>query len=74
MSKAFWAKRFLLVASCAFGLLMLVYLAKGHPWNQAVVDAVVWAFITSVIYLGVLRYRIGQNPQCALRRATPEMP
>jgi hypothetical protein len=73
MGTSFWVKRFLVVTSGAFALLVLVYLAKGGQLYQAMFDAIVWALITSIIYLGVLRYRIGRNPQCAIGRNAPGM-
>jgi hypothetical protein len=73
MGKAFWVKRFLLAAGGVFALLALVYLAKGRPLEQAMFDAVVWALITSIVYLGVLRYRTRQNPQCAIGSDAPGM-
>ena len=65
MGTAFWVKRFLVVASAAFVILLAVELLKGHGTAAALRFAATWAVITSAVYLAALFYRLRKASVCA---------
>ncbi len=72
MGRAFWIKRFLVVAVGVFFLLTLVELVKGHELVAALTFGLGWGVITSAIFTAARLYRSRRGETCAICNDTPE--
>ncbi len=72
MGRAFWIKRFLVVAVGVFFVLTLVELAKGHDLVAALFFGLGWGVIASAIFTAGRIYHSRRGQACAICNDTPE--
>ena len=72
MGRAFWIKRFLVVAATVFVALMAIEMLKGHGLEVALAFSLTWSVITSAVFTGIRIYRSRKGQQCAICGDTPE--
>lgn len=72
MGLAFWIKRAVLVFSCVTLLLFVVQLIKGYSTIEAIEYALLWAFISTAIFMATRLYYARKGVACAICQDTPE--
>jgi hypothetical protein len=72
MSRAFWIKRFLVVAFVAIAILTAVELLKGHALVQALSFALGWGLLASAVFTATRIYRSRKGQHCAICNDIPE--
>ena len=72
MPLSFWLKRFLIVFSGAFAVLLGVALLRSRPPAQAAAESALWAGIATSIFIATRVYRARQGQHCELCGDTPE--
>ncbi len=72
MSKAFWIRRYLMVATLVFGVLMAVALLKGRTLAVGAEDSLLWAAISAAIYVATRYHYAKKGIACAMCRDIPE--
>lgn len=72
MGRAFWVKRFLVVAVVAFAILTLAQWVKGRELVAAMSFGLGWGVLASAIFTGTRMYRSRKGQQCAICNDTPE--
>jgi len=72
MSLAFWIKRFLVVFTGAFGVLVAVALLRGRGWERATAESALWAGIATVVFTATRVYRSRRGEHCELCGDTPD--
>lgn len=64
----FLLKRFSTGFGISFALLVTVYLLRGQDTRGALTDALMWALISTSIYVGAAYYHISNKLPCAICR------
>jgi hypothetical protein len=72
MKPTFWIKRFLTVYAGIFVVLLAVYILRGRPSRQAVLESALWSLIASGIFIVNRLIRSHKGQACELCRDTPE--
>ncbi len=72
MKLSFWIKRFLLVLTGTFALLVGAALLRGRPLHQALTESGAWALIATSIFIAGQVYHSRRGEHCALCGDTPE--
>lgn len=73
MGTTFWVRRFIVVFIGAFAVIAAAQLLNGPTALHAVTEALVWAAISSGIFIASRIYQSRKGKHCALCRDTPEM-
>ena len=66
--RKFWLMRFCQVAVPAFAALLMIYLARGRPLRQALLEALLWAGVTAAVYCIALYRKVKAARQCGACR------
>ncbi len=72
MGAKFWSVRLLKVFLGVFLVLMLVEILKGHGVGNAVYFALLWAFVSTLVFALVRLYYLRRGQHCELCGDTPE--
>lgn len=72
MGMAFWIRRFAVVFAVAFVLIAAAQLLRGHPAAHAATHGLVWAAVSTAIFIASRIYQSRQGRHCALCRDTPD--
>lgn len=73
MGSAFWVRRFLLVFGIAFAAIAAAHLLRGHELVYSLKESVLWAMISTNIFITSRIYQSRRGVHCALCKDTPEM-
>jgi len=68
----FCVKRFLVVCLAAFSVLLLIALLHGRPLTTAATESLLWALVSTVIFIATRLYRSRRGQHCKLCGDTPE--
>ena len=71
MPLTFWIKRFLVVFSGVFIVLLAVAVLKDRTFERAVTESAMWAAISSVIFTATRIYHSRKGHHCELCGDTP---
>ena len=63
MSVSFYLRRYLLVFVVSSIIIAIAQFLKGHPWELAAPDGLLWGAISSAVYTSVLAYKL-RNSAC----------
>ncbi|MBU2883002.1 hypothetical protein KO525_18610 [Psychrosphaera sp. B3R10] len=74
MGIKFWFKRAAMVFSIVSMLLLLVELAKGHVFEQAILFALTWGAVSTAIFIGTRLYYTRKGVHCELCNDLPTKP
>jgi hypothetical protein len=69
MKTSFWAKRFALTYLLVFFVLFATALLRERAPRRALAESLLWAGITSGIFIGTRAYHSGKGRQCTLCRS-----
>ncbi|HNV84477.1 MAG TPA: hypothetical protein PLF92_12165 [Arenimonas sp.] len=73
MGSAFWVRRFLLVFGIVFAAIVAAHLLRGHELVYSLKESVLWAMISTNIFITSRIYQSRRGVHCALCKDTPEM-
>jgi hypothetical protein len=73
MGTVFWIRRFFTVLALASVVISLAQWAKGHPWQYAATQGVIWGFISAAVFTGARIFQSRRKQHCAICKDTPEM-
>lgn len=73
MGMAFWIRRFVVVLVGAFVVIAAGQLLRGHTPEQAATQGLVWAAVSTAVFIAARIHQSRQGRHCALCRDTPEM-
>lgn len=73
MGMAFWIRRFVLVYLVALVAIGAAQWLRGRSIEVAMEHALVWAAISSVVFVSARLYQARRGQHCALCGDTPEM-
>jgi len=73
MGSAFWVRRFLLVFGITFAAITAAHLLRGHELVYSLKESVLWAMISTNIFVTARIYQSRRGMHCALCKDTPEM-
>jgi hypothetical protein len=71
MPLSFWIRRFLVVYSGTFLVLLVVALQRDRTWARAATESALWAGIAASIFTATRVYRSRQGQHCELCGDTP---
>ena len=72
MPTGFWIKRFLLVYSGTFAVLLAAGLLRSHSLGQSATESATWAGIGTAIFITTRIYRSRRGEHCELCGDTPD--
>lgn len=73
MGMAFWIRRFVLVYLTALVAIGAAQWFRGRSIEVAIEHALLWAGISSVVFVSARLYQARRGQHCALCADTPEM-
>lgn len=73
MGMAFWIRRFVLVYLIALVAIGAAQWLRGRSIEVAIGHAMVWAAISSVVFVSARLYQARRGRHCSLCADTPEM-
>ena len=62
MTISFYIRRFLIAFAIAAVVISVAQWLKGHDSGYAIREGLLWGVITSVVYIGVLAYKLRKCP------------
>jgi hypothetical protein len=73
MSLTFWIKRFLIVFSGVFVVLLAISVLRERALERSVGEGALWAGISTAIFIATRVYRLRKGQHCELCGDTPEL-
>lgn len=73
MGMAFWVRRFVVVFAGAFVVIAAGQLLKDHTAGHSAREGLVWAAVSTSIFIAARLHQSRQGRHCTLCRDTPEM-
>jgi hypothetical protein len=73
MSLTFWIKRFLIVFSGVFVVLLAISVLRERALERLVGESALWAGISTAIFIATRVYRLRKGQHCELCGDTPEL-
>ncbi|MEO8001368.1 MAG: hypothetical protein ABI644_05785 [Arenimonas sp.] len=73
MGVLFWLRRFLLVFSVAFAMIVSAHLLRGHELMYSLSESLLWAMISANIFTASRIYQSRKGIHCALCNDIPGM-
>jgi hypothetical protein len=72
MGAGFWVRRFILVWTGAFILIAGAQSLQGHDLGDSAREGLLWATISTVIFISARLYQARKGQHCAICKDTPE--
>ena len=73
MGPVFWLRRFLLVFVGAAMVIAVAQVVQGHALADSIAHGLLWALLSTSVFIGARIFQSRRGQHCALCRDTPEM-
>jgi hypothetical protein len=65
-AKTYWIGQFLIAVITMFVLLTVVAVVRGQPFEQSWAESLIWALVSSAIFIGSRYRKARKGEDCAL--------
>jgi len=71
MRLSFWIKRFAVVFTGIFLVLLAVGMMKGRPLRQVTIESLVWSAVATSLFVATRLYHLSKGRRCELCQDAP---